>query len=153
MSGIFQNIDPHPPHQKRTRTPSSQSAWWKMPFPVLKTWNFRVAAPLSTVTKGKTHPPPLAPPFCSMPVKLSFSDRQSRVSFEKTLSEFFGIRTSQSYPKPIRDEMLLLLFKMFISSKRHFTLYCMVHHCTRINFMIRQHLQFCFFKCTKGGIY
>jgi hypothetical protein len=42
-----------------------------------------------------------------MPVKLSFCDRQSRESFEKTLSEFSGIRASQSYPKPIRDEMTL----------------------------------------------
>jgi hypothetical protein len=57
--------------------------------------------------KRKNAPAPTGPPFCSMPIKFSFGDRQSRVSFEKTLSEFSGIRASQSYPKPIRDEMTL----------------------------------------------
>jgi hypothetical protein len=42
-----------------------------------------------------------------MPVKITFSDRNARINFEKTLSEEAGIRASQSYPKPIRDEMTL----------------------------------------------
>ena len=45
--------------------------------------------------------------FCSMPVKVSFSDRDSRINFEKTLSEFSGIRASQSYPKQVRAEMAM----------------------------------------------
>jgi hypothetical protein len=42
-----------------------------------------------------------------MPVKITFSNRSARINFEKTLSDEAGIRASQSYPKPIRDEMTL----------------------------------------------
>jgi hypothetical protein len=42
-----------------------------------------------------------------MPVKVTFSDKQSRINFEKTLSEYAGVRAAQSYPKPIRNEMSL----------------------------------------------
>jgi hypothetical protein len=42
-----------------------------------------------------------------MPVKVTFSDKQSRINFEKTLSEYAGVRASQSYPKPVRNEMTL----------------------------------------------
>jgi hypothetical protein len=57
--------------------------------------------------KRKNVPPSNREPFCSMPVKITFSDRNARINFEKTLSEEAGIRASQSYPKPIRDEMTL----------------------------------------------
>ena len=57
--------------------------------------------------RRRNAPPSEGEPFCSMPVKVTFSDRQSRINFEKTLSEFAGVRASQSYPKPIRNEMTL----------------------------------------------
>ena len=43
--------------------------------------------------------------FCSMPIKLTFSDRDSRINFERTVREHTGLRASQSFPKPIRDQM------------------------------------------------
>jgi hypothetical protein len=57
--------------------------------------------------KRKNPPPSNCEPFCSMPVKITFSDRNARINFEKTLSEEAGVRASQSYPKQIRDEMTL----------------------------------------------
>ena len=45
--------------------------------------------------------------FCTMPVKLSFPDRSSRILFERTLSAEAGIRATQSYPKNVRTEMTL----------------------------------------------
>ena len=43
--------------------------------------------------------------FCSMPVKLSFQDRDTRINFERTVRDSTGLRVIQSLPKPIRDEM------------------------------------------------
>jgi len=43
--------------------------------------------------------------FCSMPVKLRFSDRDSRVYFENTLKKLGGPKAVQSFPTPIRKEM------------------------------------------------
>ena len=43
--------------------------------------------------------------FCSMPVKLSFADRDSRINFERTVREKTGLRVTQSLPQPIRDHM------------------------------------------------
>jgi hypothetical protein len=45
--------------------------------------------------------------FCTMPVKVVFPDRNSRINFERTLSDEAGMRASQSYPKQIRHEMTL----------------------------------------------
>jgi len=45
--------------------------------------------------------------FCTMPVKVVFPDRNSRINFERTLSDEAGIRASQSYPKQVRHEMTL----------------------------------------------
>ena len=45
--------------------------------------------------------------FCSMPVKLSFQDRDTRINFERTVREKTGLRAIQSLPKPVRDEMTL----------------------------------------------
>ena len=43
--------------------------------------------------------------FCSMPVKLSFQDRDSRINFERSVREHAGLRAIQSLPKPVREEM------------------------------------------------
>ena len=43
--------------------------------------------------------------FCSMPVKLSFLDRDSRINFERSVRECTGLRVIQSLPQSIRDEM------------------------------------------------
>jgi hypothetical protein len=43
--------------------------------------------------------------FCSMPVKLSFQDRDSRINFERSMREHAGLRAIQSLPGSIRDEM------------------------------------------------
>ena len=43
--------------------------------------------------------------YCSMPVKLSFSDRDSRINFERSVRENTGLRVIQSLPQSIRDEM------------------------------------------------
>jgi len=43
--------------------------------------------------------------FCSMPVKLSFQDRDSRINFERSVRECTGLRVIQSLPQSIRDEM------------------------------------------------
>jgi len=43
--------------------------------------------------------------FCSMPVKLYFLDRDSRINFERSVREHTGLRAIQSLPKSIREEM------------------------------------------------
>ena len=43
--------------------------------------------------------------FCTMPVKLNFADRDSRVNFERTLRELTGLKAVQSLPQSIRKEM------------------------------------------------
>jgi len=43
--------------------------------------------------------------FCSMPVKLTFQDRDTRINFERTVRENTGLRVIQSLPKNVRDEM------------------------------------------------
>ena len=43
--------------------------------------------------------------FCSMPVKLSFQDRDSRINFERSIREHTGLRVIQSLPRPVREEM------------------------------------------------
>ena len=43
--------------------------------------------------------------YCSMPVKLSFPDRETRINFERTVRDSTGLRVSQSLPQPIRDHM------------------------------------------------
>ena len=45
--------------------------------------------------------------YCSMPVKLSFQDRDTRINFERTVRDNTGLRVIQSLPKPVRDEMTL----------------------------------------------
>jgi len=40
-----------------------------------------------------------------MPVKLKFTDRESRIYFETTVKELGGPRAVQSYPTPIRKEL------------------------------------------------
>jgi len=43
--------------------------------------------------------------FCSMPIRLSFSDRDSRMHFERTVKSYTGLKVSQSLPSPIRKQM------------------------------------------------
>jgi len=43
--------------------------------------------------------------FCSMPVRLTFLDRDSRINFERSIREHTGLRAVQSLPKSVRDEM------------------------------------------------
>jgi len=43
--------------------------------------------------------------FCTMPVKLKFTDRDSRIYFETTVKQLGGHRAVQSYPTPIRKEL------------------------------------------------
>jgi hypothetical protein len=43
--------------------------------------------------------------FTTMPVKVSFSDKESRWNFEQTLRDYTNMRAVQSYPTPIRNEM------------------------------------------------
>jgi hypothetical protein len=43
--------------------------------------------------------------FCTMPVKFKFSDRNSRINFEKTLRTHSDLKANISLPKPIRIEM------------------------------------------------
>ena len=43
--------------------------------------------------------------FCTMPVKLNFTDRDSRVNFERTVRELTGLKAVQSLPHPLRKEM------------------------------------------------
>ena len=41
--------------------------------------------------------------FCSMPVKLTFRDRGSRINFEQVMRTFCDLRATISLPKPIRE--------------------------------------------------
>ena len=43
--------------------------------------------------------------FCSMPVRLSFNDRDSRMHFERTVRSYTGLKVSQSLPTSIRNQM------------------------------------------------
>ena len=43
--------------------------------------------------------------FCTMPVKLRFVDRDSRIYFENTVRKVAGLKATQSFPKKIREEM------------------------------------------------
>jgi hypothetical protein len=45
--------------------------------------------------------------YCTMPIKVTFSDRDSRINFERCMRENTGLRASQSLPQPIRKEMAL----------------------------------------------
>ena len=43
--------------------------------------------------------------FCTMPVKLRFTDSDSRIYFENTVKNVTGLKATQSFPKQIRTEM------------------------------------------------
>jgi len=43
--------------------------------------------------------------FCSIPIKLSFADRDSRLNFERTIKENTGLKVSQSLPPVVRKQM------------------------------------------------
>lgn len=43
--------------------------------------------------------------YCSMPIKLTFGDKDARVNFERTVRSSTGLRVSQSLPQEIRNHM------------------------------------------------
>jgi hypothetical protein len=45
---------------------------------------------------------PVTLPYCTMPVKLDFSDKNTRIHFERSLRKFCGIKASMSLPFEIR---------------------------------------------------
>lgn len=55
---------------------------------------------------------PVTLPFCTMPVKLDFPDRNTRIHFEKTLRKHCGIKATISLPFQIRKYLSLFLTAM-----------------------------------------
>jgi hypothetical protein len=52
---------------------------------------------------------PVTLPFCTMPVRLDFPDRNTRIHFEKTLRKHCGLRATMSLPFQIRKYQNLFL--------------------------------------------
>ncbi len=48
---------------------------------------------------------PLNNTYTTMPIKVSFCDKESRWNFEQTLRDYTSMRAAQSYPTPFRNEM------------------------------------------------
>jgi hypothetical protein len=55
---------------------------------------------------------PIVSPYCTMPVKLDFPDKDTRIHFEKTLRKHCGIKSSMSLPFQIRRYQGLFLKAM-----------------------------------------
>jgi hypothetical protein len=55
---------------------------------------------------------PIALPFCTMPVKLDFPDRNTRIHFERTLKKHCNIKATISLPTPIWKYQSLYLKAM-----------------------------------------
>jgi hypothetical protein len=55
---------------------------------------------------------PIVSPFCSMPVKLDFPDRNTRIHFERTLRKHCNLKASISLPTTIRKYQALYLKSM-----------------------------------------
>jgi hypothetical protein len=55
---------------------------------------------------------PIMMPFCSMPVKLDFPDRNTRIHFERTLRKQCNLKATISLPTPIRRYQALYLKAM-----------------------------------------
>jgi hypothetical protein len=55
---------------------------------------------------------PIMMPFCSMPVKLDFPDRNTRIHFERTLRKQCNLKANISLPTPIRKYQALYLKAM-----------------------------------------
>ena len=55
---------------------------------------------------------PLNGTYCTMPVKLRFADRDSRIFFENTVRNVAGLKATQSFPKQIRGEMKTFMDKI-----------------------------------------
>jgi hypothetical protein len=55
---------------------------------------------------------PIMLPFCSMPVKLDFPDRNTRIHFERTLRKQCNLKATISLPTPIRKYQALYLKSM-----------------------------------------
>ena len=50
--------------------------------------------------------------FCTMPVKMRFSDRDSRIFFENTVKKVVDLKATQSFPKQIRAEMKVFMARV-----------------------------------------
>jgi hypothetical protein len=55
---------------------------------------------------------PITLPFCTMPVKLEFPDKNTRIHFEKTLRKYCKLKASISLPIQIRKFQSLFLAAM-----------------------------------------
>jgi hypothetical protein len=55
---------------------------------------------------------PIMSPFCSMPVKLDFPDKNTRIHFERTLRKHCNLKANMSLPDPIRKYQSLYLKAM-----------------------------------------
>ncbi len=55
---------------------------------------------------------PVALPFCTMPVKLDFPDKNTRIHFERTVRKYCNLKASISLPTPIRKYQGLFLQAM-----------------------------------------
>jgi hypothetical protein len=55
---------------------------------------------------------PIALPFCTMPVKLDFPDKNTRIHFERTLRKHCNLKATISLPAPIRKYQGLYLQAM-----------------------------------------
>jgi hypothetical protein len=55
---------------------------------------------------------PITSPFCTMPIKLDFPDRHTRIHFERTLRKHCGMKASMSLPFQIRRYQSLFLKAM-----------------------------------------
>jgi len=55
--------------------------------------------------------------FCTMPVKLRFTDKDSRIYFETTVKKLGGPKTVQSFPTPIRKEMAAVSARIKAANK------------------------------------
>jgi hypothetical protein len=66
---------------------------------------------------------PITLPFCTMPVKLDFPDRNTRIHFERTVRKHCNLKASISLPAPIRKYQGMYLQAM---KDRHRGKYVMV---------------------------
>jgi hypothetical protein len=62
----------------------------------------------SDLQKDRPGNEPIVNKYCTMPIKLRFDDRNSRLHFERTVKAHCGLRAVMSLPKPLREEQALV---------------------------------------------
>jgi hypothetical protein len=62
----------------------------------------------SNKQKDRPGSEPLTNKYCTMPIKLRFDDRNSRLHFERTVKAHCGLRAVMSLPRPLREEQALV---------------------------------------------